>query len=519
MTVKRHQRSRALAAHLLSKGAQGAQSLASKVATGATASASARPNTGSDASSGLTSRRLTHPQMRAGTSRDEFADAVTQALFSLRTSEGSLAILNVDIDRFSTLNDTHGFDAGDEVLFAVADRLSVIVSPAGRISRVGPDEFALLCKLDAPNGTVTELVDRINRLFNRPIETARASIRITISVGAAVVNRDQSAGIDPMTLIRQAESAMQEARRSGRSQFVNYEQSIMEQAVSRYRTEQELRAALQNDKLDVHYQPIINLHSGAIVGLEALARWNHPSWGTVSPGVFIPVAEESGLIDQLGDVVLRNATAQAQRWSTTPLGQSVMTVNLSNRQLLDPHLISRIRDALDEYEIEPGLLCLEITESVVMSDVALSMAVLGGLKDLGVCLAIDDFGTGYSSLSYLRRLPVDILKIDRSFVQSIYNRDDRIITKAIIDLAHTLGMTTVAEGVENRLQVEVLHALECDMAQGFLLHHPVAADEIDMSSIDFSATPMQGPRVTAASVAPVPPPSAGASNGYAPIRT
>ena len=209
--------------------------------------------------------------------------------------------------------------------------------------------------------------------------------------------------------------------------------------------------------------------------------------GSISPTTFIPIAEEAGLIGELGRQIMQTAIAQSSAWNQEGQPAPITTINLSNRQLLDPDLIPTIALLLHEHDLDPSRLCLEISESVVMSDVAASMTILGHMKDLGLRLAIDNFGTGYSSLSYLRRLPVDMLKIDQSFVQSIYNRDDRVITKAIIDLAHTLGMTTVAEGVETRLQVEVLHALNCDMAQGFYLHVPAEAAEVDFGRIDFEA--------------------------------
>lgn len=421
-----------------------------------------------------------------------FTEALNEALSIAPQTKTSVGVIAVDIDHFTALIASHGADAGADVLAAVAERLQDAVRPADLVSRAGTDAFAVLWRArtieggEPQTGTIVDVANRLARRFDAPISTGIGELRITVSTGTAAVHSSEASGTTAETLIQHSKTAVSTAKAQGHSQIVAFDLPMQEQAVERYRTETELRAALHDGSLGVHFQPIVNLHTGGIVALEALARWHHGTAGQISPELFIPIAEESGLINELGRQVMDATVRQSAQWNRSMPSDILVTMNLSGRQLLDQTLIGSVSSLLEAHSLEPGQLCLEITESVVMNDVAKSMTILGHLKDLGVCLAIDDFGTGYSSLSYLRRLPVDILKIDRSFVQGIQNRDDRMIAKAIIDLAHTLGMTTIAEGVETRMQVEVLHALNCDMAQGFLLHVPTAAADIDFSPIDFS---------------------------------
>ena len=398
---------------------------------------------------------------------------------------GSVGILLVSIDYFDVVTACHGADIANELLSIVADRISETVRLDDEMARLD-DGFFILWAPGPGAPDITEIANRIVGQFDQPIMTSTGQLPITVSVGITSATGENCADLTPFKLMQQARSAALSAQRSWRGQFTAFDRSVQNQAIESYETERQLHAALRDDRLSVSYQPIISLHSGETVAVEALARWNDDKLGSISPATFIPIAEESGLIGELGRLVLQTAIAQASVWNKAGESETLMTINLSNRQLLDPELIPAINSLLDQHGLDPRLLCFEISESVVMSDVAASMTILGRIKDLGLLLAIDNFGTGYSSLSHLRRLPVDILKIDQSFVQSIYNRDDRVITKAIIDLAHTLGMTTVAGGVETRLQVEVLHALNCDMAQGFYFHAPMPADDVDFGHIDFA---------------------------------
>lgn len=413
-----------------------------------------------------------------------FHHAVDRALAEVPPT-GSVGILLVSIDYFDVVTACHGADIANELLSIVADRISETVRLDDEMARLD-DGFFILWAPGPGAPDITEIANRIVGQFDQPIMTSTGQLPITVSVGITSATGENCADLTPFKLMQQARSAALSAQRSWRGQFTAFDRSVQNQAIESYETERQLHAALRDDRLSVSYQPIISLHSGETVAVEALARWNDDKLGSISPATFIPIAEESGLIGELGRLVLQTAIAQASVWNKAGESETLMTINLSNRQLLDPELIPAISSLLDEHGLDPRLLCFEISESVVMSDVAASMTILGRIKDLGLLLAIDNFGTGYSSLSYLRRLPVDILKIDQSFVQSIYNRDDRVITKAIIDLAHTLGMTTVAGGVETRLQVEVLHALNCDMAQGFYFHAPMPADDVDFGHIDFT---------------------------------
>jgi len=425
--------------------------------------------------------------------RARFIAHVETALQNTARTGNVCSVIQVDVDQFSALVASYGYEVGDEVLLEVGQRIRDTLRSQDVVARLRRDKFVMVCQLDS-SGTqslrATDIGQRIHRSMDHPITTSAGEMRVTIGIGTTSVAESNRTGATPQRLLQEAETAAAQASSKGRAQLIAFDAEMHQQAIERYRTEHELRVAIRGEDLEVHFQPFYNLHTGVVAGVEALSRWNHAEMGPISPGLFIPVAEESGLIDDLGLWVLETAIAQAAHWSAVrerPNDQQdfLCTINLSSRQLLDPALTQHISSALSSSNLNPGAVCFEITESVVMSDVAASMNILGELKDLGVVLAIDDFGTGYSSLSYLRRLPVDILKIDMSFVQSVYNRDDRMITRAIIDLAHTLGMTTVAEGVESMMQVEILDALECDMAQGYLLHYPSTAQDVSFADLDF----------------------------------
>lgn len=415
-----------------------------------------------------------------------FDNAVHRALTQAAPTE-SVSLLLASIDYFDVVTAGHGPEIAEELLAIVADRISETVRLDDEMAQLD-DGFFILWAPNRGAPDITEIARRISNKFHQPVMTSAGQLPITVSVGSTSIAGANCTDVTALRLMRQARSAVLSAQRSGRGQFATFDRAIQKQAIASYETERQLHAALRNKRLGVNYQPIVSLHSGQTVGVEALARWNDEELGSICPTTFIPIAEESGLISELGRVILQASIAQGSTWNQSGDSETLTTVNISNHQLLDPELVPTIERLLNEHNLNPRLLCLEISESVLMSDVAASMTILGCMKDLGLRLAIDNFGTGYSSLCYLRRLPVDILKIDQSFVQSIYSRDDRVITKAIIDLAHTLGMTTVADGVETRLQVEVLHALNCDMAQGPYLHVPASAGDVSFKPIDFEAS-------------------------------
>lgn len=418
----------------------------------------------------------------------DFAEETRSHLADIEPG-GCVGVLAVDIDHFEALTSMHGGAIGTEILSTTAGRIRDAVRPYDLIARVDGNGFALAWRQTAMDAAPADIGSRVSRQFDEPIPSSVGELSITVTIGVAAAGYEEAHLTEPQTLLAQARAAVVAARARGRSRITEFDPIMLEHAVQTYTTERQLRVALRDETLTVDYQPIVNLRSGEVVAVEALARWKDELFGQVSPALFIPIAEDSGLINDLGRLVLRASIAQGARWSGDRESSLLLTVNLSNNQLLDPSLIPMIKRLLAEHDLHPNQLCLEITESVVMANVAASMTILCQLKDLGVVLAIDDFGTGYSSLSYLRRLPVDILKIDRSFIQSLHNRDDRVIAKVIIDLAHTLGMTTVAEGVETPKQVEVLKELNCDMAQGFLLHRPTPPDAVDLAPVDLRSIP------------------------------
>lgn len=416
----------------------------------------------------------------------DFAEA-TRAHLSLLEPEGCVGILVVDIDHFEALTSLHGGLVGNEILSAVAGRIREAVRPYDVVARVDGNGFAMVWRQRTFDLVPADIGSRVARQFKAALPTTVGDLTISVTIGVSTAMGSDATTPDAPTLLSQARAAAKAARtQQGRSKLSEFNPVMLERAVQAYTTEHQLRTALREGSLSVNYQPIVSLRTGQPVGLEALARWEDAVFGPVSPAQFIPVAEDSGLINHVGSIVLEHSIPESARWNVGRMGGLVLTVNLSNHQLLDPNLIPTIKRLLTDNQIEPSLLCLEITESVVMANVAASMTILCQLKDLGVMIAIDDFGTGYSSLSYLRRLPVDILKIDRSFIQTIHNRDDRIITKAIIDMAHTLGMTTVAEGVERSDQLATLVDFECDMVQGFLFHRPTKAVDVDLTGHDLA---------------------------------
>jgi diguanylate cyclase (GGDEF)-like protein len=389
-----------------------------------------------------------------------------------------IALLFLDLDRFKSVNDTLGHDAGDELLVAVADRINQLLRPADTVARLGGDEFVILCEDVVDEHHAVSIAQRILSLIEAtPFRLAGTEIPVTASIGVAL-----SAGgaAHPEALLRDADAAMYRAKDLGRARIELFDETMRRRAAERLELADELARAMENDQIVVHYQPCVSLHTGRVTSVEALARWDHPDRGILAPTEFIGLAEETGLIVGLGLRVLNDACAQAKAWADQ-LGDAAprIHVNLSARQLTAANLTVLVRGVLDGSGLEPELLCLEITESVLMEDAPAVIDALRRLKDIGVLLAIDDFGTGYSSLSYLRRFPVDILKVDQSFVDGLGpDPEDSAIVAAIVNLASTLELEAVAEGVETREQLERLRALGCATAQGYVFAEPAPAGEI-----------------------------------------
>jgi diguanylate cyclase (GGDEF)-like protein/PAS domain S-box-containing protein len=387
-----------------------------------------------------------------------------------------LAVLLLDIDRFKVINDSMGHDAGDELLRQITERLSKTLRTGDTLARLGGDEFVIVLPELQCAGNAETVCRGLMRALEPPVELLGHPVYCTVSMGAALFPVD---GGDAGTLLRHADLAMYRAKREGRNTLRFYNPDEGGVATDRLALERELRAALINSEFELHYQPQVDLMAnGAISGFEALIRWRHPQRGMLSPLEFIPLAEETGLIVPIGAWVLREACTQCHRWVGEFGAHLRMAVNLSARQFTGSDLEEAVTDALRESRLDARNLELEITESLLMQDAGKSVRVLRQLKDMGVSIAVDDFGTGYSSLSYLKRFPLDVIKIDRSFVRDICNDpDDAAICASILAMAHALRMQVVAEGVETTSQLAFLRAHQCEVMQGFLFSRPLPAGE------------------------------------------
>ncbi len=424
--------------------------------------------------------QATHDPLTGLPNRSLLLERLGISLERARRRGGRVAVLFLDLDHFKVVNDSLGHALGDRLLLAIADRLASALRPGDTIARFGGDEFVVLCQDLHGRADAIAIAERINGAVSGPFVIDEVEVFVGMSIGIAFPDR-LTAETDPATLIRDADAAMYRAKERGRGRWEVFDNAMRASAVDRLDIENALRRALERRELRVHYQPVADLRTGEVVGVEALLRWEHTERGLLLPGEFIAVAEETGLIVPIGSWVLEQACRQLVRWdaavpTATPLS---LAVNLSGRQLGHPGLVDGIGEVLGETGIDPARVELEITESVLMDDVEMSQDTLARLRGLGVRLAVDDFGTGYSSLSYLRRFPVDLLKVDRSFVDGLgSDPSDSAIAAAVISLAHTLGLHAVAEGVETAEQLAELRALGCDRAQGFLLARPAPGDAV-----------------------------------------
>ena len=403
-------------------------------------------------------------------------DRLAHALARRRREGIDVAVLALDLDRFKMINDSFGHAAGDEVLLALAPRLTAAVRPTDTIARLGGDEFVVICPAIDAAREVTEVAERLAAAINRPLVLYSGEHFFTVSTGItlAATQRDT-----PGSLLRDADAAMYRAKERGRGRYELFDEAMRTQVMSRMRTEIELRRALDKGELKVWYQPVIDLATGRSLSTEALVRWKHARRGLISPLEFIPIAEEIGLIAELGLYVLEEACRQTAAWQQqfdTALG---VWVNVSGRQVTNALFPAQASNIAERSGLRPGTLALEITESVLMEEADSPATILGTMQEYGLSLALDDFGTGYSSLSRLKLFPLDVLKIDRSFVAGVdSNTDDRAIVKATIDMAHALGMTVVAEGVETSEQEAYLRVFGCDRVQGYLYARPQPAHAI-----------------------------------------
>jgi diguanylate cyclase (GGDEF)-like protein/PAS domain S-box-containing protein len=403
-------------------------------------------------------------------------DRLTQAISSARRHGNRIGVLFLDLDQFKRINDSLGHAVGDQVLQSVAKRLAACVRRSDTVSRQGGDEFVvLLPELDHAEDAGLS-AKKVLTALSEPHRIAEHDLHVSVSIGVSIYPDD---GQIAETLIQNADTAMYQAKATGRNNYRFFKKEMNVRAVERQSLESNLRRALERAEFVLHYQPKINLETGAITGAEALIRWQHPDRGLLTPSHFVPIAEDCGLIVPIGQWVLREACRQARAWLDAGLRATPVSVNVSALEFRDKHFLENVCAILKETQLEPRFLELEMTESVLMARVECTACMLGALKVIGVRLTVDDFGTGYSSLSYLNRFPLDTLKLDRSFVHEITSpkANNAAIVRAVITMGKSLKQRVIAEGVETREQLAFLRDQHCDEGQGYYFSRPVAADE------------------------------------------
>jgi diguanylate cyclase (GGDEF)-like protein/PAS domain S-box-containing protein len=397
-------------------------------------------------------------------------DRIQHALARRASDKNVMALLFCDLDGFKNINDAHGHQVGDETLRTVSQQLVSAVRPEDTVARIGGDEFVVLCEGLEDMTDAAVVAARVRAAASAPFTVGSLSLGVTLSIGVAVASlEDDEASAD--TLLRDADEAMYKAKRQGPNEIELFDEQLRVVAKARLRLLSEMHSAVEDNQLRLHYQPVVSLDDEVVVGLEALVRWEHPQRGLVPPDEFVPFAERSGLITGIGAWVMGEACRQASEWRRTePHRPLDMSVNVSARQLAQgAGLVESMRMTLDESGLDPTSVVLEVTESALMDDAEAALRVLNELKALGVRIAIDDFGTGYSSLVYLKRFPVDLLKIDRTFIAGLgLHKDDDAIVRSVIELAHAFGIDAVAEGIETSQHLEILQDLGCDFGQGYL---------------------------------------------------
>ncbi|MBD8890309.1 bifunctional diguanylate cyclase/phosphodiesterase [Roseibium litorale] len=423
-----------------------------------------------------------HDALSGLPNREQFSQLLSNALKSSPTESSNLAVVYIDMDRFKDINDTLGHAAGDEAIRSVARRLQSVVPSSGAIARISGDEFAMLLQ-DCPNQEwIEHILTRIQDQLVRPVRLESTEHFVSLSMGASIAPRD---GVDPGELLRKADIALYDAKANGRGRWSFFDSSMQEQVLAKDKLSRELRKAIDRDELSLAYQPQTDSSGKTIVAVEALARWNHPELGPISPVTFIPLAEETGLINDLGLWVLNQACYNAYRWPDL-----VVSVNVSPTQFKHPRFVETILETLDHHKLPPSRLEIEVTESVFAGQDKPILNALKRLKDLGVKVALDDFGSGYSSLSFLRKFPFDTLKVDRNFLSAMDDDEGaKAILATIINLGQALGMTVVAEGVETAEQIAFLTSLGCHRMQGFYIARPLDACKLEefLADVSYSA--------------------------------
>ncbi len=406
-----------------------------------------------------------------------FIDRLNQAIIGANKYNRLVAVLFLDLDHFKRINDTLGHAAGDEMLKAVAVRLKKTLFETDTLTRIGGDEFTVMLPGLEKADHAIRVAEKVFASFKQPFHISGQALYMTVSMGIAIFPND---GVDSATILKNADTAMYQAKDKGRNNYRMYSSAMSVRAFECLILENSLRRSLDNNELEVYYQPLIDSQSGKIIKLEALVRWHHPNLGLVGPNEFIPIAEETGIIVPLGEWVMKQACWQVKEWHEKGYSDLRVAVNLSDRQFNYGDLVGVVSRILTETRLEPRFLDLELTENMIMKNIDDSIRTQYRLKMMGVTISIDDFGTGYSSLSYLKRFPIDTLKIDRSFINDVHkDKSDEAIIKAIISMAHNMKLSVVAEGVETDQQLQFLKLHDCDILQGFLFSKPLPAINVE----------------------------------------
>lgn len=453
------------------------------------------PAPGGSPASGELAWLVAHDLLTGLPNRQAMLRAIQGSIAGWRADGTPALVACINVDRFKRFNETLGHRAGDEILVGLATSLQALLREGDMLARAGSDEFLLLLHARGEHPEPERAFDRIMAAANRAIPTPDGEIALTCSIGTTLLPQD---GDDADALLNNAVTAMRHAKAQGRGAIVRFTPELRTEHGRRLTLESHLRRAIAQDELFLQYQPKVDLRSGGLAGFEALVRWQHPEYGVIPPDEFIPIAEESGMIVPIGEWVLRSAVGQLAAWRAQGLPLAPVAVNLSARQFLQSDVIAMVGELLEQSGLAPGLLELELTESVSMADPERSVVVMRGLGDLGVMLSIDDFGTGYSSFGYLRRLPLDKLKIDKSFVQDMaHSAESSAIVQAIVAMAHRLQLAVIAEGVETADQVAALRKADCDQIQGYYYSRPLAVEDCAAFIRQYAAEPAGGSSVSA----------------------
>jgi diguanylate cyclase (GGDEF)-like protein/PAS domain S-box-containing protein len=417
-----------------------------------------------------------HDDLTGLPNRKYLNEQLMKAVKDSERNSSNLAVLFIDLDHFKMINDTLGHSIGDLLLKQVGNRISSCLQEGDLVSRQAGDEFIIFIK-GVTKKEIDDVAEKIHRSLDFPFILGGNEVFITTSIGISVYPEH---GNNPESLIKNADAAMYEVKYNGKNHSRYYSFEMEETLNRRMVIVNGLRKALENEALELYFQPKIELSTNSIIGVEVLLRWKHPQYGIIPPSEFIPIAEETGLIIPIGEWVLRSAFKQYKTWEKKGIAPGILCINVSPGQFLDPFLVKKIDKAIKDFDFNPRCLALEITESVAMYNLEEAVNKLFLLKDLGIILALDDFGTGYSSLNYLQRFPIDKLKIDRSFIKDVLiNPQTASIVKSIIYFAHSLNLQVVAEGVETLEQVEFIKSCQCDMGQGYYFSMPVPSEEIE----------------------------------------